>query len=157
MKRIQKEPVSVEVRTILGELVATIDLKRISVPEWCLNLVMLKEELIQTVVLIGDVKVSIERGNVAQASRALLEIKGKALNITLNTSELEYWCSFFLKYHRDLVAEVDHLDVEADLPDSTQGTVILKVANAVPPMSPEAARTRELAHVLCRGSGHSGS
>jgi hypothetical protein len=56
--------------------------------------------------------------------------------VFLSPTELDYWANFFLKYYRDGIGEVDHLDVEAypRNPDTIKGLgIVLWIANVLPP------------------------
>lgn len=65
---------------------------------------------------------------------------GQVLELTLGQVELERWRTFFLKYHRDGFAEVDHLDLEALGEDGSWRDVTLKVAAFSPRTTGHEAR-----------------
>jgi hypothetical protein len=90
----------------------------------------------------GRIKVKIERGPVRD--RATAESRPGLLALILSETELEYWRSYFLRYYREGAADVDHIDVEATSIRPAGGVIDLRVrvARAVPPVSPEEARRR---------------
>jgi hypothetical protein len=57
---------------------------------------------------------------------------------------LEYIQAFFLKYYRDEVAEVDHVDLEAiDVATGKQGEyVTFRVPDSKPPLSAQEVKER---------------
>jgi hypothetical protein len=107
----------------------------------------LKEGLIEAL-LVGE-----EGTNRELEVRVLSEIKPHAraqasfetettrLRITL--SDLDYLRHFFLKYYRDGVGEVDHVDLEvASATESSDASITFKVPEAVLPLSAEEAKKR---------------
>jgi hypothetical protein len=66
----------------------------------------------------------------------------RRLQLMLGKVELERWLVFFLKYHRDGCAEVDHLDVEGAWDDRRTADFTLKVGSAAASVSDEEARRR---------------
>ena len=71
--------------------------------------------------------------------------QSRGADVFLSRTGLDYWATFFLKYYRDGVGEVNHLDVEAypRNPNMARGLgIVLQIANALPPISGEEARRR---------------
>lgn len=132
----------------IGEDRVVFDFGTVPIENWCLELCLLKEELSSGFVVLNErrsFKVQVEIGNgIAIGDRALATWSGDKLSLRVSHTELEYWCSFFLEYFRDGVAQVDHIDVEAiSAEPGNEGTFItLKVGNAVPPVSSEEVRRR---------------
>ena len=56
------------------------------------------------------------------------------LELALSKTELERWLVFFLTYHRDGQAAVDHLDHETTWNTGAPCDLTVKVAAFVPPM-----------------------
>lgn len=90
----------------------------------------------------GGIRVKISRGDVV--GRAIAERTADRLTLTLSDTELGYWLLYFLRYYRDGVADVNHIDLEAasNAPSGGVVDVRVRVARAVPPVSPEEARRR---------------
>jgi hypothetical protein len=113
------------------------------VPRWCLGLCLLKEGLIQNLQITGEHNTELELRVISQMekkaqSRASLDSKHSLLE--LNSSDLDYIMHFFLKAHRDGRAEVDHLDLEISSANGKNATIVFKVPEASPSVSPEEAR-----------------
>lgn len=62
-------------------------------------------------------------------ARSVGTIMDDGLHLGLSRTELESWIAFFLRYYRDGVAQVNHLDLEAHRVDNEAETVdvILRV------------------------------
>lgn len=62
----------------------------------------------------------------------------------LTRNNLDYVHQFFLKYYRDGVAEVDHLDLEAVDAETGHEEIYItfQVSESRPPLSPEEAKKR---------------
>ncbi|MGH9943839.1 MAG: hypothetical protein ACRD9R_15955 [Pyrinomonadaceae bacterium] len=143
MDRILKMPVGLSVERVSYQLVITIDLQSTPIPEWCLNLCLLKQQLASALVfLLGKKKLKIEMNSVEGSRRAKVFLAPNQVHVVVQPAELNRWMNFFLKYYRDGVAEVDHIDVEAlvvsDEPEDVY--IIFIVKDAVPPMPAEEAR-----------------
>ncbi len=75
----------------------------------------------------------------------LWQVGGLLLSISLN--ELEYWLQFFLRYYRDQIGEVDHIDSDityiAPRSNSRKSLLLVfRVPNAKPPLDEEELRRR---------------
>lgn len=143
MDRILEMPVGVEVIRVSYQLGVMIDLKNVSIPEWCLNLCLLEQELVDTLVfLIGKKRLKIEVDNIEDSRRATVFFARNLIHIKVDPVELAGWVDFFLKYYRDGVAQVNHIDVEAlAISESPEDIYItFSVKDAAPPMSSEEAR-----------------
>ena len=82
--------------------------------EWCLALCLLKENLLNEVVLLGKQKVSLSLNNlIKQEDRAFWEIAEKQKKLMLSQTEIGYWLKFFLEIYRDGFSNINHLDTEA--------------------------------------------
>lgn len=143
MDRVLKMPVGLSVERFYDQLVVTIDLQSVPIPEWCLNLCLLKQQLVNPLVfLLGKKKLKIEVANIEDSRRANVFFAPNQVHVKVDPAELNHWVNFFLKYYRDGVAEVDHIDVESlavsDEPEDIYITFIVK--DAAPPMPAEEAR-----------------
>lgn len=135
--------VPLTVKTISGQTILDVDLNEIDLPGWCLALCLLKEALTEKIALTGRKKLTITQASAKQLSgRAILNITSEPMELAISPTELDYWLSFFLKYYRDGQAEVDHLDVEAELLPQRKETayVILRVRDARPAVPSEEAK-----------------
>lgn len=143
MDRVLRMPVGLAVKRVSYQLGVMIDLTNVPIPEWCLNLCLLKEDLVDTLVfLIGKQKLKIEVENIQDSRRANVFLAPSQVHVKVDPVELEGWVDFFLKYYRDGVAQVDHIDVEALAisEESEDIYITFIVKDAVPPMSAEEAR-----------------
>ncbi len=143
MNRILKAKLSVTVKVIDGLQIVEIDLRQVEVADWTLNLCLLSRGLVESLTFVTNKQLRIEKDEKIKAvARAIVTIGSDQIRLVANPVELGYWESFFLKYYRDSMAPVDHIDVEAlagpDLKD--QVDVIFKVGNARPPLSAEEVR-----------------
>ena len=64
------------------------------------------------------------------------------VEVRLGLRELERWTFFFLRYYRDGMAEVDHIDTSARWDYGGECDLTLKVSKYTPPVSEEEARRR---------------
>ena len=116
--------------------------------EWCLNLCLLREGLIDSLTIIdeeGSYKLRVLLDPSLARRSAVERSQSRGADAFLSRTELDYWATFFLKYYRDGVGEVNHLDVEAypRNPNTARGLgIVLQIANALPPISGEEARRR---------------
>lgn len=149
VERMQKSltlPINIQVMEYVGQLSIVIDFGSSSVKEWCLGLVLLSEELIDSLSISNDPKsFQIEfRKDSQRSSSVRIEGTYRDHNISLLLSdhELGYWLQFFLEYYRDGVSRVDHIDADISCPscEGMRMDVTLKVANVLPPVSAEEAR-----------------
>lgn len=111
-----------------------------------LELSLLKEQLCDSVLLRSDRSTPGSvlfrvGGGPARAYATWFEDR---LELTLAWSELEYWLAFFLKYYRDGMADVDHLDLEAERLDAPGRIVdvVVRVGAYAPPIDSGEARRR---------------
>lgn len=143
MTRVVKMAPAITVHKISYQKVVSIDLSDVSVAEWCLNLCLLKENLTDELLFPGVIKLRIGVNEFLEKSeRAKVTISPNEILLSVHPEELEYWLVFFLKYFRDGVAEVDHIDVEAST-NSVQPEevyLVFQVKDVTPPMSAEEAR-----------------
>ena len=109
-----------------------------------LGLALLHEELIDKLSLrpsTGRWTLRLHRSGRACDSR-LSRYGEQRLELALSQLELERWLVFFLKYHRDGQAEVDHLDVETTWTTGVPCDLVLKVSQFAAPVSADEARRR---------------
>jgi hypothetical protein len=140
-------PLDIDLVRHPGQTVLRFSLHREALCDWCAGLSLLKEGLIEALT------VSEQPGRGAKV-RFLTEPKAGGTvrvsfrsdlsEITLTRNNLEYLQHFFLKYYRDGVAEVDHIDLQA-VDTETGGTdiyVTFRVPESKAAVTPEEARRR---------------
>lgn len=143
MSKVVRQDIIVNVQTIGYQRIIEIDLSMVNIGDWCLNLCLLKENLIQELIVIGNKKLTFKIGQFSEFEPAAkVSVKHQTIDIIVQQRELEYWTVFFLKYFRDDVAEVDHLDVEAKLDSdlSEEAYLTFKVKDAKLPISADELR-----------------
>ena len=120
-----------------------------SVGEWTLGLLLLREGLIERLVVTSPqsaLKIELRLlASTAEHSRARSGWTDDSLELHVSGAELDYWLRFFLKYVRDGYGEVDHLDVQTTSIDTAAvrpAAVVLKVERFTSPVSREDALRR---------------
>ena len=128
-----------------GEQLVEIDFGSVSPDRMVAELLLLSERLIEGLTIRREGskhRVRIRRSDTKGC--AVASWREDSLEIGLSDREIGSWLSFFLKYYRDGMAEVDHIDIEAS--SAREGIppidIVLKVAHAQPPLSAEEARRR---------------
>jgi hypothetical protein len=109
-------PIEIEIIRHRGQSVLRFQFHRDALRDWCLGLCLLKEGLVEAFTTIEQrargSKVKFVVGtHVGPKSQITLDAQSSEVVLTENN--LDYVQHFFLKYYRDGVAEVDHLDLEA--------------------------------------------
>jgi hypothetical protein len=143
-------PVDIALLNHPEQNVLAVSLSREALHEWCLGLCLLKECLIETLIVTGErrktsvrIRLGPEPEKISTA-RATLAPDTNLLEIANN--DLDRLRYFFLRYYRDGVADVDHLDLEAI--DANTGKkdiyITFKVPDSKPPVSPAEAGRRLL-------------
>ena len=124
---------------------------RLSIPEssqteFSLILTMLRYEVVEAIVIHNPedsrsqlVEIQFDSQHVNASPTFAFENR---LKLTLTERDIDCWLTFFLRYCRDGVAEVDHLDLEAESisDDGTQLSIILAVENSQPSIPGDEAR-----------------
>ena len=135
--------VPLTLKEISGQTILDVDLAEIDLAGWCLALCLLKENLVKTIFLTGSKRLGITQSNRKELQgRATLNLTSNPLALSISATELDYWLAFFLKYYRDGEADVDHLDIEAEILPQRRETayVTLHVKDARPRVSAEEAK-----------------
>lgn len=140
-------PIRLELVRYPEQTVLNVEFQKEALADWCLGLCLLKEGLI-TVLLVreeaakGTLEIQLAKPTKPR-TRAQASFRPEATLVKLTPHDLDYLLHFFLKYFRDGVAEVDHLDMDVEsLSDNQDSTIVFKVPASVPPLSAEAARMR---------------
>ena len=116
-----------------------------SIEAWCLELCLLREGLIERVRLTDRRnQPSVEIVRSGDQHYSACSCSETAWEIQIGVDPLEYAIAFFLEYYRDEAASVDHIDIEADHREGDEDSlmIVLKVANARPPLSSEELRSK---------------
>jgi hypothetical protein len=120
---------------------ATIRVDDSIIADWCFELCLLKEELTQSLTIVGaDGRLSLrlQRQMPKLGHRGTVRWKENVAELALADTELDMWLHFFLKYHRDKIGEVDHIDAEftpLSPADARELYLTLEVPLAAPPIS----------------------
>lgn len=146
MDRFEKLDATLQMRTIDGQNTAVFAPSSAAMGQLCIDLSLLWHQLVTRLVLecaerqhltIGvDEKFGASTGAVGVWSPP-------SIRLTMSRTELERWLVFALKYCRDGMGEVDHIDLEArDSPNGERETVFVtfKVPTAKEPLSQEELR-----------------
>jgi hypothetical protein len=139
-------PVEIEVVKRLDHVVLLFLFHRDAVHDWVLSLSLLKEGLIDVLVVTEDrrrrsAKIRLQDCQKKVGERVLISLKADKIQIELTRNSLDFMQHFFLKYYRDGIAEVEHLDLQAIDADTGNRELYftLKVPDFAPPVSPEEA------------------
>jgi hypothetical protein len=108
--------------------------------ECCMSMCMLYFDIVQSVSLAdrtSGLEIIISMRSAARKSaRGTYRRSEKQMYVSVTSVELGYWVSFLLRYYRDGVAEVDHMDVDL-LPsnqDEKRSTLIFRFEHAASPL-----------------------
>jgi hypothetical protein len=141
-------PVNVELVRHPGQVVLCLLFRGEAVQDWCLGLCLLKEGLIETLSVADEqqkmgVKIRLT-AKPAIDSMARVNFKPDVSQIELTRANLDYLQHFFLRYYRDGVADVDHIDLEAINGDTGAKDIYVtfKVPDSRPTVRPEEAERR---------------
>jgi hypothetical protein len=134
-----KKAIDTEINSevIGGQPVCSILITKTALLEWIAVFWMILEE-IGSVVITGKsgLKCSISLGDISSVGRG-----HDMLRIVMNKNDILCVGAYLLRYFRDDVAEVDHIDIEAIFQDR-DGYIIFKVGEYLPSVSGEEARRR---------------
>lgn len=120
-----------------GQPLVQIAVPPVSIRDWCLSLQLLQENLVEAIIFRVDKPQQRVEVTVGVATRCDIGQDG-TVYIILNTRNLDFVRHFYLRYYRDGVAEVDHIDIETD-----EGVYItFKVEESLPPVSLDEAKRR---------------
>lgn len=123
--------------------VITVTLTRDDVLDLCLSLCLLRDDLISELVLRSKQMELYLEQRIEDKENWLVR-STHLVRVQLTAIELERIAVFFLRYYRDGVAQVDHLDIEAkeDVPGHLDGYVTFVVPDYLPPISSEEAKRK---------------
>jgi hypothetical protein len=95
--------------------------------EWCLNLCLLREGLIESLTIIGDsaaYRLGISLEPALSSRQGKVQCRPGGADVSISITELDYWLHFFLKYHRHGVGDINHIDVETPRASPTPAGVL---------------------------------
>jgi len=143
MKKFLDLPLVVDSLTIEQQSFLEIHVTRALVKDWCLCLQLLQEGLIESFIfrhnslesrrLVEFRLETVSQSNVKEISNRIM--------ISFTNRDLDCIRHFSLRYYRDGVAEVDHIDIETS-GDTYNGYITILVEESVPPVSPDEAKRR---------------
>jgi hypothetical protein len=137
--------IAIELIEYPGQVAASIAVRPAAVKDLTLGLCLLRETLIERLLIVSeatDIRLDLSAAlSPQEALGARLEQRKGTMRIQMNSRNLEYLQHFFLRYCRDGLAEVDHVDLEAI---SGQGSganayITFKVFDSRPSLSPKEA------------------
>lgn len=146
MKKNIKLPLHIKLVDHSDQIVLNVQFENKAISDWSLALCLLKEGLISALLVSDeDAKHKLEIEIIKPAinrvkAHAIFESAITRLKITAN--DLDYLLHFFLKYYRDDLAEVDHIDLEVLTASGKDASITFKVAKAMTPLSVEEAKKR---------------
>lgn len=133
----------VEIETVRypGQAVVEVRLLPSAVQDFTLGLCLLKEELIEGLVIAGRSGVEFKVVRLNESSVCFATVASDIVLVELTGNSLDFLQHFFLKYYRDGIAEVDHVDLEALGRTAEQKSMYItfKVPESRPPLSPAEA------------------
>lgn len=147
MKKHLRLPMDIELTRYPGQTVLTVLFDPEALRDWCLGLCLLKESLAEALI------VSEERGEkkfelrMMETSNIKTRIQAKFANgmmqLKITPGDLDYLLHFFLRYYRDGVAEVDHVDLQGvSVDDEEESYITFMVPEFIPPVNAEEAMRR---------------
>jgi hypothetical protein len=142
MKKTIRLCIGIDDKGLSGHWAVNVRISEESLPDWTLGLTLLKENLVQSVVFVtSDGSKKLEITQSASIGHAVAREKNGVITVELSVNQVEYIQAFFLKYFRDGVAEVDHLDLDV-FHGSEETYFTIFVAKAAPALSPNEAKKK---------------
>jgi len=145
MNQNSRLPIEITVVHYPGQKVLRLRFHRDAVPNWCLGLCLLKEGLVEAFTVIEQgtkgAKAKFSVGSHLGA-RSYVTLGAQSSLVMMTRNNLDYVYDFFLKYYRDGVADVDHLDLEATTESGDEVYITFQVPESKVPLSPAEAKKR---------------
>jgi hypothetical protein len=120
------------------QLFLNVHLPKAILRDWCLCLQLLQEALVEALVFRQGKSSQKIEFRVATSSRSDVNDEEARVVIRLAASDLDFVRHSFLRYYRDEVADVDHIEVDTNKGDY----ITFSVEEWLPPVSAEEARRR---------------
>ena len=140
MKKFLKLELPVNSSVVDGQPILEVSVPRESLKDWLLCIYLLQDDLIEACVFSdhrAGSKLEIRLGASCEWKAGT---QSGYFTTLLTDSALGYLRSFFARYYRDGVAEVDHIDIGSDEPEF--GYITISVDEHLPPVSSDEARRR---------------
>jgi hypothetical protein len=149
MNKNMKLPIDIERIQHTGQIVLRLFIHPDAVRDWCLGLCLLNNQLVDTLGITGQrtkTGIDLNLGG-KNNTRGIIRLKFTSSTLTqleITKGDVEYLLQFFLKYYRDGMADVDHIDLDAVNADTgDKGLyVTFRVQHSKPPVTPEEAQRR---------------
>ena len=141
-------PVDIELVHHSGQTVLRLRFHREALRDWCLGLTLLSDALIENLSVTGEhgrKGVQVQLGAKPDGVGPVrVSLKPDPMRVEITCNNMDYLQHFFLKYYRDGVAEVDHIDLQAiDMDSGEEGIyVTFQVPDARPSVSAGEAERR---------------
>jgi hypothetical protein len=129
-----------QVLTLNSQRVARLFVSTSALREWCLCVQLLQDRLVDSCVFRNAAtfaKLNLRHG---QQSSFQFADRNNVLTVCCSPNDLDVIRHFFLKYFRDGLADVDHLDIETEACGGGYLTFIVEESKN--PCSPSVARQR---------------
>jgi hypothetical protein len=145
MERYELIDARLETKVVCSEKIATFAPSAAAMGQLCLALTLLEWDLVSSVVFEGNGRhfliVSVD-GAIPPSVGALAQWEPPRIRLRLSTNSLERWLAFALKYYRDGVGHVEHIDIEARSSPGEDADMVLvfKVPSATEELLPEQAK-----------------
>jgi hypothetical protein len=115
--------------------------------DWCLGLCLLKEGLVEAFI-VSELRAQGKKVNFVLepqlGGNARITLNPQSSKVVMTKNNLDCLHRYFLKYYRDGVAEVDHLDLQAVDAETGDNEVYItfQVPESREPITPEKAKAR---------------
>jgi hypothetical protein len=145
MQRHEVIDARLEAKVVGCERIATFAPSASAMGQFCLALTLLELDLVSSVVFEASERhfllVSVDRA-IQPSVGSLVKWAPPKIHLKLSTNALQYWLAFALRYYRDGVGEVDHIDIDArPSPKADADTVLVfKVPSAKEALLPDQAK-----------------
>jgi hypothetical protein len=147
MERHEVIDARLEMRVVDDEKICVFAPSATAMGQCCLALTLIERDLVSSVAFEAGERqflvVSVDR-SIQPAVGALAKWSPPTVHFRLSTNSLEHWLAFALKYHRDGVGDVEHIDIEArSTPAGRADTVLVfQVPSSKKSLSPKQAKKK---------------
>lgn len=122
-----------------GQPVVVLAVDETHIEEWCLDLCLLGRRLIEALVVLdpkSEVGLEIRADPAVPAEKVgHATWRSERAYVVVSLEEVGTWADFYLKYYRDGIGVVDHIDVDLDGTEQSRGLfLVLKVPLAEAPL-----------------------
>ncbi|AGA24786.1 hypothetical protein [Singulisphaera acidiphila] len=140
MKKFLKLDLSVDSFLMDGQPILNVSVSLGNAKDWLLCLHLLQDNLIEACVFSNDSAASKLEIRLGASCEWKVGSQSSHFIVSFTAFALDYLRSFFARYYRDGVAEVDHVDIEVD--DPQMGYITVSVDEHLPPVSSDEVRRR---------------